>query len=168
MVCSYVSDGRTIDRSFARKAIATFEKTFPGAPYEYASVVNSVHFYTDATEHAQYEAIYNTVARQLRITSCYGSYPIADKQSVEQISSSKGTQLLIVHTNHRDNWEVLKKQFPQMSELDPADDGIISFIDSKKRPVIILNVHNISQLDGAITRMVADRSINASRIFEPI
>lgn len=168
MVRSYIAEGRTLDRSFVKKAIAVFEKTFPRAPYEYASVLNSVHFYTDATEHAQYESIYNSVARHMRITSCYGSYPIADKQSAEQLSSAGGTQLLVVHTNHTANWEVLKKEFPQMAGLDPADDGIISFIDDKRRPVIVVNVHNIARLDDAIARMKVQGHINTDRKFTPL
>ena len=168
MVRSYIVEGRTRDRSFVKKAIAVFEKTFPHAPYEYASVLNSVHFYTDATEHAQYESIYNSVARHMRITSCYGSYPIADKQSAEQLSSAGGTQLLVVHTNHTANWEVLKREFPQMAGLDPDDDGIISFIDNKRRPVIVVNVHGIGLLDDAIARMKAQGYINTDRKFTPL
>lgn len=168
LVRSYISDGKTMDKNFVKKAIVLFEKTFPKAPYAYASVVNKVHFYTDADNHAAYEAIYNTVARHLRITSCYGSYPIADKQSVEQIVSSDGTQLLIIHSMHKENWTILKNEFPELTSLNPAEDGIISFIDGKRRPVIIVNVHGIAQLDSAISQMVATKQIEPGRNFTPL
>lgn len=168
LVRSYISDGKTIDKNFVKKAIVLFEKTFPKAPYAYASLFNSLHFYTDAKDHTEYEVIYKTLARRFRITSSSGSYPVTDKMSVEQISSSAGPQLVVIHTNHSVNWSMLRKQFPEIAALNPADDGIISFIDSKKRPVTVVNVHSISQLDEAFDLLVKLKEINPSRIYTPL
>ncbi|MBX2905056.1 MAG: hypothetical protein KF744_03405 [Taibaiella sp.] len=168
LVRSYIAEGRAIDRSFVKKAIALFEKTFPKAPYAYASLFNSINFYTDAVDHVQYRTIYKPLESRFRITSSSGSYPITDKTSLEQLGSSTGPQLIVVHTNHKVNWAMLKEQFPEMVDLNAADEGIISFIDGKKRPVTIINVHSLPQLNEAFDLLLELKEINPSRKFTPL
>jgi len=168
LVRSYIAEGKTIDKSFIKKAIVLFEKTFPQAPYAYTSLFNSIHFYTDAIDHGQYRTIYRGFESRFRVTSNYASYPLDDKQSIEFISSSTGTQLIVVHANHKVNWNILRKEFPEMANLNDDDYGIISFIDDKKRPIVVVNVHDVSQLDEAFALLVKLKQINPSQKFTPL
>ena len=164
----YIDAGKKIDSSFVSRAINKFEQTFPDAIYEYANLLNSVNLYTDAAAHNDFNEVYSSLARYIRITSSNGSYPIADPQTQQQIDNADGTQLFIVYTAHEANYALLKKKFPQIKSLDPGKEGIASFYDNKKRPVVILNVKNIGRVALAARQLQKDRLMSPTQLFKPL
>ncbi|MBL7717233.1 MAG: hypothetical protein JNL72_00245 [Flavipsychrobacter sp.] len=161
MVKDYVENLRTIDRRFITSAIRIFDEQFPEAAYEYQNLFNKMYFYTDAGSSDEYQGIMNTLGRYYRITSCYSSYPITDPQSLAMAGSNQGTQLFIVHTNQAQNFSALRKLFPELMAVNEHEEGIISFFDKEKRPVIIMNVKDASRIEYALKKMTETKKISA-------
>ncbi len=168
MVKRYIEAGKKIDNAFVKEAIALFKKTFPEAPYAYENLLNTVNLYTDATDHGQYEQVYGSVARHIRITSCSGSYPIVDEGMAPQVATAKGTQFFVVHTRHATNYKLLREQFPEIKDVDPNKEGICSFYDRKKRPVVILNVKDAGRIETAVLQLKKQRLMDQKVLFTPL
>ena len=168
MVKRYIETDRTIDKQFVDSAILLFEHNFPGAMLDYTNLLNNVTVYTDAADHEQFNTIMQQIQQQYTAHTSGGTYPIADPQSVDMMKHTAGTQLFVIHTNFEKNCKVLNAQFPQLKTLLSHDESIISFFDEKKRPVIILNVHNAGRLGKALSVMQQTKAINPARPVVPI
>jgi len=168
LVKKYIEAGKKMDRAFVNQAISLFEKTFPNAQQEYSNLLNKVYIYTDAENHEQFSEVYSAIAHHVRITSSIGSYPMSDTQTTEHISMADGTQLFVIHTNHKANYRLLEKEFPEIKGLDPAGEGIISFYDHKKRPVIILNAKSMDRIEKVVLQMEKQNHIDPKVLFTPL
>jgi hypothetical protein len=168
LVKMYIENFKTIDRSFIKKAIATFETQFPDAAYEFNNIFNQVNFYTDANDNEQYRNIRNTLNRYYRVSGCHSSYPIADPQSLDMANKSSGTQLFIIHENKAENFSALKKIFPELDAVNESEESIISFIDKNKRPVVIVNVNNDSRIEAAFKKMTQIKKISPGLSFNTL
>jgi hypothetical protein len=168
LVQQYIEDGRTLDNDFIKKAITIFKETFPGAIYDYNVLLNRVNFYTDADNGKQYQQVYSILSKQFNISSCEGAYPIADPQAQDIMKQSVSTQLFLVYTHNAKNYAALKKAFPQIKNMRPDKEGIISFIDSKKRPVIIMNVKGIGRLNNGLSVIAKAKKMNPDKMFMPL
>jgi hypothetical protein len=164
----YIKAGKTLDKAFVNKAVLTFERTFPDAIYDYANLLNSVNLYTDAPTHDVFNDLYNSLSRHVRMTNSNASYPIADKETQDRIDNEEGTQLFIVHSNHAENFGVLKKKFPQIADLDAGKEGIASFYDNRKRPVIVINVRSTERVEEAAQKMMTIGKMNPNQLFYPL
>jgi hypothetical protein len=168
LVKKYIEGGKSIDCSFVTKCIRRFEQTFPDAIYEYANLLNSVNLYTDAETHTEFNEIFNSLSRHVRITSSNSSYPIADANSLEQMDKSPGTQLFIIHTHHKENWALLKEKFPQIKELNANDEGIASFFDNSGRPIVLVNVKGTQRVEQGILLLEKNGRMNPRQLFSPL
>lgn len=168
MVESYLTEGKEIDTSFAKKAIDVFAKTFPQAPYEFENLLNTVNIFTDAAAHSEYSEIFADVSRSFRLTSANGSYPISDPQTLQQITSADGTLLFIVHTDHAANYKKLTELFSQFKDADALSEGIATFFDNRDRPVIVINVANKSRLEKAVLSLQKQRTMRECFYFMPL
>lgn len=162
MVKGYVENFRTIDKRFIASAISIFEQKFPGAALEYNNIFNRMNIYTDAASNEQYRSIMNILEGYYRISGSYSSYPITDPQSLSLASTSLSTQLFIIHTDHKANFSALKQLFPELSEAEEGGEGIISFIDSNKRPIVIVNVKGLARIEAAFKKMTETKKISRS------
>jgi hypothetical protein len=168
LVTSYVEHGKTMDKPFIDSAINLFVATFPDAIYDYKCLMNRVNLYTDASNHEQYEHISSLLRKYYRISSCSGSYPINDPLSLDMLNTSTGTQCFIVYGNQDKNYELLKSKYPQLSTLSAAQEGVYSFTDDKKRPVIVINVSDIDRIDAGLKTMSKAGKIKPEKIFTAI
>jgi len=157
MVENYINADKQIDSVFIERAIETFSKTFPQAPFEFENLLNSVNIYTDAAEHSVYSEIFADVARNFRLTNANGSYPISDPQALQQMKTADGTILCIVHTDHLANYKVLGGVFPEVKDAEASKEGIAMFFDAANRPVILINVSNRSKIEKAILMLQQQR-----------
>ena len=164
-VAEYIAQGKTIDKDFIEKAITLFSQKFPDAIYDRQIQLNRVNLYTDADNNDQYGQINNVIRKYYNISSCSGSYPIADPQGLDMVSSSAGTQFFIIHANHSKNYEALRTKFPQMKSMQADKEGIINFFDEKRRPVIIVNVRDMSRLDKGIAKLAASKKMDPAQPF---
>lgn len=168
LVKLYIENFKTIDRSFVKKAITIFEEQFPDAAYEFNNLFNQMNFYTDANSTEQYRSIKNTLNRYYRVSGCHSSYPIADPQSLDMANNSNGTQLFIIHTNRSQNFDALKRIFPELSSVNESEESIISFIDKQKRPVVILNVDSDTRIDAAFKKLTEMKKISQGLSFNSL
>ena len=162
---NYIESGKVIDSAFVVKAIQAFERKFPNAYKSYASIMNTVNIYTDATDQQQFRSINMVINKYFRISNSSGSYPINDPQALQQVSDASGTQFFIVHREHEANYKALREKFPQLKNIAADQEGVMSFFDDKKRPVIIINVKDISRLDKGLIRMAKAKEIKESDLF---
>jgi hypothetical protein len=162
MVKGYIENYKTIDRRFIREAITVFEKQFPEAAFEYNNLLNKVNLYTDADSHQDFILQMNTLQSRYRVTHCNSSYPINDERSLSLAAESEGTQLFLVHSRQKENFEALRKIFPQLSSVDEKKEAITGFIDSKGRAVIVVNVHGTDRLATAFQKMAEAKKISQS------
>jgi hypothetical protein len=165
LVTGYIERGKTVDKAFVAEAIKLFAATFPNSIFEYKTMLNRINLYTDADNDAQYRTVTNTLNKYFNINGCAGSYPIADPQALELIDQSANTQLFLVYANHTKNYEALKTKFPQIKNEQPEKEGIISFFDSRQRPVVIVNAHGMERLDAAIAALSGIGKMNKDRMF---
>ena len=168
MVSKYINEGRQIDKAFVNNSILLFEKKFPKAIYNYRNLLNKVTIYTDAIDHEQFASVIFSVKNHFQIYKSNSTYPISDPQSISMIDDDARTQLFIIHSNHAEDFKILKSKFPQLKKLSPEHEGIISFFDNKKRPIIIINVMDIRKLDKALDVMAKAKEMNPDKIFTAV
>jgi hypothetical protein len=168
MVKEYIGSSRTIDAAFVQKAIQLFEREFPDAIYNYQNLLNSVSFYTDAEDHDQYERISGSLQQNFRVTSINSSYPILHKVSQDRMRRSEETQFIIVHTGHADNFKALRDQFPELKAVDETKEQLITFRDSRNRPVIVIAVKDESRIPAALKLMADRKKYDPEKMIVPI
>lgn len=168
LVTEYMNDGKQMDKPFVQKAIKLFEQRFPRAIYSYENLLNIVNIYTDAADPQEFSSVTGMLQHSFRITSSNSSYPVSDPQTVAAMDHATGTQLFIIYTNHDENYKLLKSKFPQMKNANPHREGLTSFFDYKERPVIIINVSDISRIPKGIAQMDDAKEIDYSRFFQPL
>jgi len=168
MVARYINEGKQLDKIFVDSSVTLFEQHFPKAIYDYRNLLNNVMIYTDAKDHEQFMSIISSVQQYFTMHTSNSTYPIADEQSMQRIDNIAGSQLFIVHTNHNENFSILKNKFPQLKSVSLQKEGVISFFDDRKRPVIIINVNSITTLDKALAVMAAAKEIDPDKIFTPL
>lgn len=168
LVRKYIESGREIDQAFVNRAIELFTFTFPDAPYEYENLLNSVNIYTDADEHDEYASVCAGIGRHFQITNSNGHYPMTDADAMGYIKNEPGTQLFIIHRDHRKELSVLQKVFPQLRGTDPAQEGIMSFFDDRKRAIVVVNVRNADRVEKAAALLEKLGKIDRSVQFIPL
>lgn len=158
LVKEYMQTAKPLDSIFVVKAIALFSERFPSAYKSYSNLMNRVNLYTDASGGTEFGSINNMVNRYFRVTSSYGSYPIAE--AMNQLDQATGTQFFIIHANHAANLKLLAARFPQLKNVSPTQEAVISFFDKQKRPVIVINVKNEKRIDDALKLMVLQKEMS--------
>ena len=168
MVAEYIELGKPMDKAFIENAVGLFEKKFSKAAGDFKNIFNSIHLYTDADNNEQFGDIASVMRKYFRISSMYSSFPISDPQSLEMMGQSDGSQFFIVHTKQTQNYKILSDLFPQLANSEPSHGGITCFFDRKKRPIIIVNIADISKLDYAIGKLAKKGEMSAEEPFIPI
>jgi hypothetical protein len=162
LVKGYIDNFKTIDRRFINSAITIFEQQFPDAAFEYNNLFNKMNLYTDAADNEQYRSIMKLVNRYYRVSSSNSSYPVTDARSLDMATNSAGTQFFVIHSDHKKNFEALRNIFPELVAASETAEGIISFIDKNKRPVVIMNVNDITRVEAAFRKMAETKKISVS------
>ncbi|WP_161499257.1 hypothetical protein [Flavipsychrobacter stenotrophus] len=166
MVKEYIAANNQLDSAFVHRAIALFSDRFPVAYKNYQNLMNKVNIYTDAATQQDFGNINGVIHKYYRITSSYGSYPISE--SIQQLDQATGTQFFIVYRDHAANYKLLCERFRQLRSYKSDAEGVISFFDDQKRPVIILNAKDSSRIDRALAVMQSAGEVNSSKEFTPL
>lgn len=166
MVKEYISANRQLGSAFVQRAITLFSNRFPAAYKNYQNLMNKVNIYTDAETQQDFGNINGVIRKYYRVTSSYGSYPIAE--SMQQLEQATGTQFFLVYKDHTANYKLLYDKFPELKKYTPQQEGVISFFDKDKRAVIIVNVKNKSRIDAGMMRMAKAKEMNETQVFVSI
>ena len=165
LVEHYVDNKQQIDKEFILKAIVVFKQTFPNALYDYEPLLMTIDVYFEddvANEINEMESVLHSV---FRIYSSNTSIPIGDKESLDNIKQSKGTQVIIIHKNQLQNLVKLKLIFKNLATLPPNKNMLISFLDKNKRAVIIVLAENKEKAKEAIKLLKTIKEINPKKLW---
>ncbi len=161
----YVNDKKQIDKTFVLKAIDLFKQTFPNALYDYEPLLmtSDIYFEDDATK--EIDELEFTLHSTFRIYHSNTSIPITDKISLDNLKSSKETQLIILHKNQLQNLAKLKLLFKNLTALPPNKNMLISFLDKNQRPVIIVIAENKEKVKEGIKLLKTQKEINPKKLW---
>jgi hypothetical protein len=166
VVEEYIAANKQIDKAFVDKAIDLFASTFPNSLTDYGILLGRVAIYNDADGGIEIDGIMNAVGNYFQMGSSWFSSPILDPIALEQLKTSEQTQLIICDRNHEATLKELKKIFPELSKVKFEQNKIYAFFDKMKRPVILLNVSDHSNLDLLLKEMDAKKNFDQTKIIQ--
>ncbi|XZF15182.1 hypothetical protein ACTHGU_03525 [Chitinophagaceae bacterium MMS25-I14] len=168
LVTSYLALGKTIDSVFVDNAIKLFGQTFPKSSDDYAILLNKVFFYYDAETASERQEYSNVLNKYFHVSSMNASSPLADPASINYIKNSNSTQLFVVDRNYNENTALLKNMFPEQSNYLQSGmntDYVLSFHDARKRPVIIIGLHNPGKFEKALQKIASEKYIDSKKPY---
>lgn len=166
MVEEYISNEKAIDREFVNKAIDLFAARFPNSITDYGILVNRVSIYNDADTGPAIDEMMNLIGNYFQMTSSNFSSPILDATALEYLKTGDQTQLVIIDRNHEATMKELKKIFPEIAKVKMTPNKILSFFDSKKRPVIVLYAADKANLDLLLKEMKTRKYFDQTKIVQ--
>jgi hypothetical protein len=161
----YVNEKKQMDKAFVLKAIALFKQTFPNALYDYEPLLmtSDIYFEDDATK--ELNELEFTLHNTFRIYHSNTSIPINDKMSLDNLKTSKETQIVIIHKNQLQNLAKLKLVFKNLATLPPNKNMLVSFLDKTQRPVIIIIAENKEKAKEGIKLLKIQKEINPKKLW---
>lgn len=169
LVSDYINGKQQMDSLFVNKAIGLFAKTFPRAINDYAIALNNVNIYTDVGHGGDTNDLLNSIGEYFHLTSTWLMTPILDDGVLKAIAAKQQTQLIVITKNHAVELAALKKIFPQLGPYlhqKPGSVFNLSFIDDKKRPVIILNGDNKADISGLLKQMKTQQYFDLKKVMQ--
>ena len=167
LTSQYLEDQKPMDKAFVLKAIALFKQTFPEALYDIDALMmrSDLYFEDDSTEIV--DEMINTLDNTFRIYMSNTSIPIDDPASIENLKSSEHTQVLVIHKNQAKNLKLLKTLFPELKKLPKQANLLVSFLDEKNRPVIIVLAENAAKASEGIRLLKKKGKIDPKQLWQP-
>lgn len=161
----YVNENKQMDKAFILKAIALFKQTFPNAQYDYEPLLmtSDIYFEDDITK--EIDDLEFTLHNTFRIYHSNTSIPITDKVSLENLKSSKETQVIIIHKNQLQNLAKLKLLFKNLVNLPAQKNMLVSFLDKNKRAVVIIVAENKTKAVEGIKLLKTQKEINPKKLW---
>jgi hypothetical protein len=166
LVEGYMNSYTQLDSEFVSQAIVLFAERFPNAISDYGVLLNRVSIYSDAETKAERGEVFNAIGSEFQLTNTNFSTPISHETSLDLLKNSEHTQLVIVDRNHKENMNILKKIFPQLSSFKPAASSILSFYDQSNRPVIILYATNKADVPALVKKMKQRRNFDLKKMVQ--
>jgi hypothetical protein len=161
----YINEKKQIDKSFVLKAIALFKQTFPNALYDYEPLLMTADIYFEDDVTKELDEIEFTLHNTFRIYHSNTSIPISDKISLDNLKTSKETQIIIIHKNQSQNLAKLKVLFKNLGALPPNKNMLVSFLDKTNRPVIIIVAESKEKAKEAIKLLRTQKEINPKQLW---
>ncbi len=166
LITEYLDTHKQMDRDFVGKAIAVFKQTFPDALYDLDALMMQSDAYFEDDHETVIDPMINRLHSSFRIYMSNTSIPIDDAASIENIKSSEHTQVFIIHKNQAKNLKLLKTIFPELKKLPAKENMLISFLDEKGRPVIIVVAENATKADEGILLLKKKGKIDPKQLWE--
>ena len=120
LVEDYINNNQQIDKQFIDKSIELFAKKFPNSVSDYGILLNRVSIYSDAETDLERADLMNTIGEKFQLSNVNSSSPILDKTSLEFLKNSPQTQLVIISKNQKDNFNALRRMFPELLKINPT------------------------------------------------
>lgn len=166
LTSQYLEEHKPMDKAFVLKAIDLFKQTFPDALYDIDALMmrSDLYFEDDISETV--DGMINTLDNTFRIYMSNTSIPIDDPASIENIKNSEHTQVLVIHRNQAKNLKLLKTLFPELKKLPKQTNMLVSFLDEKNRPVIIVLAENATKANEGISLLKKKGKIDPKQLWE--
>ena len=160
----YLQKNKTIDKEFIDKSIQLFSEKFPNSIYNYAQSLNKTIVYYDDFEGNE---LVNQLDNYFQISNINQSSPILHPYSIESITSNNDNQFFIIDTNQNETLKSLSEYFPEINAIKFEKTPLnLSFIDKKKRIIIMLVLNNKSELDLELKKMKEKQFFNSKQLLQ--
>ncbi|MBL0190286.1 MAG: hypothetical protein IPQ18_02760 [Saprospiraceae bacterium] len=166
LVEDYINNNQQIDKQFIDKSIELFAKKFPNSVSDYGILLNRVSIYSDAETDLERADLMNTIGEKFQLSNVNSSSPILDKTSLEFLKNSPQTQLVIISKNQKDNFNALRRMFPELLKINPTTNTIFSFYDKNNRPIIILFATENKYINDLVKRMETLKYFDTKKIIQ--
>jgi predicted metal-dependent hydrolase len=151
LIESYLQQNKSLDADFVDNAIELFSKKFPNSICNYEQSLNKTITYCDNFEEIE---VVDHLGKYFNISGLSLSSPILHALSIETITDNSSNQFFIIDGNQNETIYKLSSYFPQLKDLKFENKPLnLSFIDSKKRVVIMLILNNKKELDLELEKM---------------
>ena len=165
LVEQYVNDKKQMDKAFVLKAIELFKQTFPNALYDYEPLLMTADIYFEDDVAKELDDIQFTLHNTFRIYHSNTSIPISDKISLENLKTSRETQLIVIHKNQLQNLAKLKLIFKNLASLPPNKNMIANFLDKSNRAVIIVVAEDKTKAIEGIKLLKTQKQIDPKKLW---
>lgn len=164
MVESYFALKKPIDSVFVNEAISIFENNFPNAITEYEFLLTpKLNILINENTDPGY--IYFSINRHFRLVDA-SIEMLDDKQAFDKMILEDKTLLIIINDNHIANIEKLKKEFKELSKINFDKSSILSFFDSKGKPVILMYAKEKNDIEELLKKMKTLKYFNKNKIIQ--
>ena len=107
------------------------------------------------------------MSKYFQISNINQSSPILHPYSIESITSNNENQFFIIDTNQNETLKSLSEYFPEINEIKFEKTPLnLSFIDGKKRTIIMLVLNNKSELDLELKKMKEKQFFNSKQLIQ--
>ncbi len=165
LVQEYLDAHRQMDRDFVEKAVAVFRQTFPDALYDIDALMMQSDAYLEDDHESVIDPMINTLHSSFRIYMSNTAIPIDDAESIENIQNSEQTQVFIIHKSQAKNLKLLKTLFPEMKKLPKQPNMLVSFLDEKNRPVIVVVAEHATKAQEGILLLKKKGKIDPKHLW---
>jgi hypothetical protein len=166
LVEDYINNHQQMDKHFIDKSIELFAMKFPNSVSDYGILLNRVSIYSDAETDLERADLMNTIGDKFQLSNVNSSSPILDKTSLEFLKNSPQTQLVIISKNQKDNFNALRRMFPELLKINPTTNSIFSFYDKNNRPIIILYATEKKYIKDLLKRMETLKYFDTKKIIQ--
>jgi len=74
--------------------------------------------------------------------------------------------LVIISKNQKDNFNALRRMFPELLKINPTTNSIFSFYDKNNRPIIILYATENKYIKDLLKRMETLKYFDTKKIIQ--
>ncbi|MES2760921.1 MAG: hypothetical protein V4677_01895 [Bacteroidota bacterium] len=161
----YVNDKKQMDKTFILKAIELFKQTFPNALYDFEPLLMKTDVYYEDDVTKDIDEMESALHKTFRIYSSNMSIPMSDKISIDNIKSSKETQVIIIHKNQLQNLTKLKLVFKNLATLPSQKNMIVSFLDRNKRAIIVIVAEDKTKAIEGMKLLKTQKQIDPKKLW---
>lgn len=166
LVNEYLNAHKQMDKDFVLKAIAVFKQTFPGALYDVDALMMQSDAYFEDDHESILDPVMNTLHNTFRISMSSTYIPLDDAAAIENVKNSEYTQVFIIHKNQAKNLKLLKTLFPNLKKLPKQANLLVSFLDEKSRPVIVIVAENATKANEGILLLKKKGKIDPKQLWQ--
>ncbi|MCY0979355.1 hypothetical protein PGH12_08340 [Chryseobacterium wangxinyae] len=160
----YLKANRSIDKNFIDEVVKKFQETFPDSIYEYAPNFNTLNIYT---EQLNSNDIFDNFFSYFDANSIGISSPYKNVSQSSKLSEEESSFLMLIDTHHQENFEELKKAFPEIRNIKyNSSVQNISFYDAKNRMIVILFISKKEDLNAAFEKLAEYREIDKTKLIQ--
>jgi hypothetical protein len=165
-VREYLTAHKAMDRDFVSKAISIFKQTFPDALYDIDALMMQSDAYFEDDAETIIDPISHLLHTTFRIYMSNTSIPIDGPVSIENIKHSEHTQVFIIYKNQEKNIKLLKTLFPGLKKLPKEANLLVSFLDEKNRPVIVILAESAAKAREGIELLKKQGKIDPEKLWQ--
>lgn len=169
LVEAYMQKNQSLDSVFVNKAITIFEQLFPHSISDYGILLNNMSFYSDSETSEERNYVTNAIGKVFQLSRYNFSCPVTDPISLGMIKEEPGTQFIILDAKHSKSTTAIKTVFPELKKINFSkmkQSTLLSFYDSNQRPIIILYLLEIKELENMVAKMQTMKSFNLKSIVQ--